>query len=75
MIGDGVNDAPALAWPVQHSARTLRIIRENIAFALGVKAVFVVLTFAGVATLWGAIATDAGASLLVVFNALRLLRG
>lgn len=50
------------------------VIRQNIAFALGVKAIFMLLAFAGVATLWMAIAADTGASLLVIANALRLLR-
>lgn len=59
---------------MRHSRRTLSILRENIVSSLGVKAVFVALTFAGMATLWGAIAADVGASLLVVANALRLLR-
>jgi hypothetical protein len=45
-----------------------------VTFALGVKALFIALTLGGMASLWMAIAADTGASLLVIFNGLRLLR-
>jgi len=50
------------------------ILKQNIVAALLIKAVFLVLAIAGSATLWMAVFADMGASLLVVFNGLRLLK-
>jgi len=69
------DDLTKIAWFIQHSRRTLRIIKQNITFSLLIKAVFLTLAIVGVATLWMAIAADMGASLVVIFNGLRLLRG
>ena len=57
------------------SKRTYSILLQNIVFALGIKAVFFVLAVFGSASMWMAVFADMGASLLVVFNGLRLLRG
>jgi Zn2+/Cd2+-exporting ATPase len=66
-----VGDVAAM---VDLSRRTMRNIHQNITIALGLKAVFLATTVAGVTGLWPAILADTGATVLVTANALRLLR-
>ena len=63
-----------LADFISLSKKTHRVLMQNISLALGIKAVFLPLALGGEATLWMAVFADMGASLLVVFNGLRLLR-
>jgi len=68
------DDLRPLPWLVRHGRATLRMIHQNIALAIGVKAVVLVLALFGIANMWMAILADVGTTLIVVANALRLLR-
>lgn len=68
------DDLRRIASTIRLSRDTHAVLWQNIALALGIKAVFLVLAVFGTATMWMAVFADMGASLLVVFNGLRLLR-
>jgi len=69
------DDLQRVAETVRLSKRTHAILWQNITLALGIKSVFLVMAVVGTATMWMAVFADMGASLLVVANGLRLLRG
>ena len=68
------DDLSKVAEAILLGRRAMRVIQANIIFALGVKAVFLVLAFTGHTSLWLAILADTGATLVVIANALRLLK-
>ena len=69
------DDLTKLALAVRIARKTLRIVRENIVFALGVKAVVLVLSAIGMANMWMAVFADVGVSVIAILNASRMLRG
>ena len=71
LMGDDLGKIPAI---IRLSKKTLAIIKQNIIFALGLKAVALLLVIPGWLTLWIAIFADMGATLLVVLNSLRLMK-
>ena len=68
------DDLRRIPETIRLSRRTHSVLWQNITLALGIKSVFLVLALLGSATMWMAVFADMGASLLVVFNGMRLLR-
>jgi Cd2+/Zn2+-exporting ATPase len=69
-----MDDKPSkLADAIQIAKKTLRIVRQNIVFALFVKAVVLILGAAGIADMWAAVFADVGVSILAILNAMRAL--
>ena len=70
-----MDDDPArLVTAMDIARKCLRIVRENIVFALGVKALFLILGATGHASMWGAVFADVGVAVIAILNAARMLR-
>ena len=70
-----MDDSPSkLITSIKIARKTMRIVKQNIVFALGVKALFLILGGIGIMTMWGAVFADVGVALLAVLNSLRTLR-
>jgi Cd2+/Zn2+-exporting ATPase len=68
-------DQPSrVADAVTLGRRTRRIVTQNIAFAIGVKVLVMILGVLGIANLWEAVFADVGVALLCILNSLRLMR-
>lgn len=105
-IGDGINDAPVLAFSdigvsmgslgsdaaieasdivimtdepskisdvIKISKKTMKIVRENIVFAISIKIAVLILSLLGIATMWSAVFADVGVSVIAILNSLRIL--
>ena len=70
-----MTDEPSKIVDAIHlSKRTMRIVRENIVFAISVKVLVLILSALGISTLWEAVFADVGVSIIAIINALRVLR-
>lgn len=70
-----MDDKPSkIVTAVKIARKTMRIVKQNIVFAIGIKALFLILGAFGLVTMWGAVFADVGVALLAVLNALRALR-
>ena len=69
-----MTDEPSkVATVIKIAKKTRGIVAQNIIFALGVKAVFLILGAFGVATMWEAVFADMGVALIAIFNAMRVM--
>ena len=69
-----MDDSPAkVAQAIRIARRTLTIVRQNIAFALGVKGLVLILGAVGIASMWLAVFADVGVAVLAILNAMRAL--
>jgi len=71
IMGDGLSHIPR---GIRHARKTMSIVTQNIVFALGVKALVMLLGIFGIASMWLAVFADTGVALLAVMNSLRALR-